>query len=231
MPLNIGAVIVCAGKGKRLGADKAAIELHGEPLFYHTYKLFKGIKEIKQIIVVLRTQNFKLAQRFIRDKRVSLVAGGSRRQDSVFAGLLKLDKSVSHVLIHDGARPFTPKSVIRNVIKDIKKYPAVICAVKPRDTLKTISGGFVKNTLDRKSIVMVQTPQAFRKELILRAYKKFNRKNTFDDAQLFEFMKKKVKIVEGSYLNMKITYPQDVVLAKAILNKVKNQNAKSKITD
>ncbi|MDD4954426.1 MAG: IspD/TarI family cytidylyltransferase [Candidatus Omnitrophica bacterium] len=172
MPLKIGAVIVCAGKGKRLGADKAAIKLCGAPLFYHTYKLFKGIKEIKQIIIVLRPQNFRLAKTLIKDKRVFLVEGGSRRQDSVFAGLLKLDKSMSHVLIHDGARPFTPRAVIQNVIKNTGKYPAVICAVKPRDTVKEAGGSFVKGTLDRNNIAMIQTPQAFRKDLIIKAYKK-----------------------------------------------------------
>jgi len=219
MAFNVGAVIVCAGKGKRLGADKAAIKLRGKPLFYHTYKLFKDIKEIKQIIIVLREKNFKLAQKLIKDKRVSFVPGGRRRQDSVFAGLSQLGKKIGSVLIHDGARPFTPKSVILNVLNNIKKYPAVICAVKSRDTLKKASGGFVKNTLDRNDIVMVQTPQAFRKDLILKAYKKFNYKNIFDDAQLFELMKKKVKIVEGSYLNVKITYPEDIVFAEAILGK------------
>lgn len=217
MSFNVGAVIVCAGKGKRLGADKAAIKLNGKPLFYHTYKLFKGIKEISQIVIVLREKNFPFAKKLIKDRKVSLVAGGSRRQDSVLAGLLSLDKNVKYVLIHDGARPFTPKTVLLDVLKNVKKYPAVICGVKPRDTIKEVSGSFVKNTLDRESLVMVQTPQAFRKDLILEAYKKFNHKNTFDDAQLFELMGKPVKTVEGSHLNFKITYPQDIMFAKSIL--------------
>ncbi|MCK9614725.1 MAG: 2-C-methyl-D-erythritol 4-phosphate cytidylyltransferase [Candidatus Omnitrophica bacterium] len=217
MPSNVGAVIVCAGKGKRLGADKAAIKLEGKPLFYHTYKLFKDIKAIKQIVIVLRKKNFTLAQKLIKDKRVSLAEGGVRRQDSVFAGLSRLDKNIGYVLIHDGARPFTPRAVIVEMLKNVKKYPAVICAVKSRDTLKGIRGNFVKNTLNRNDIAMVQTPQAFKKSLLLDAYQKFNHRNTFDDAELFEFMKKKVRIVNGSHRNIKITYPQDMVLAKALL--------------
>lgn len=217
MAFNVGVVIVCAGKGKRIGVDKAAIRLKNKPLFYHTYKLFKDIKEITQIVIVLRKNNFSLARKLIKDKRVNLVEGGVRRQDSVFAGLSRLDKNISYVLVHDGARPFTPRAVILEIIKNVKKYPAVICAVKSRDTLKSVRESFVKNTLDRNGVVMVQTPQAFKKDLILKAYKEFNHKNTFDDAQLFEFMKKKVKMVDGSYLNIKITYPHDMIFADAIL--------------
>lgn len=217
MSSNVGVVIVCAGKGNRLGVDKAAIRLENKPLFYHTYKLFKDIKAITQIVIVLQKNNFGLARKLIKDKRVHLVEGGNRRQDSVFAGLSRLDKNIGYVLIHDGARPFTPRAVILEIIKNVKKYPAVICAVKSRDTLKSVRGSFAKNTLDRNGIAMVQTPQAFKKDLILKAYKKFNHKNTFDDAQLFEFMKKKVKVVDGSYLNIKITYPHDIIFADAIL--------------
>ncbi len=219
MSSSTGIVIVCAGRGRRLGADKAAIKLQGKPLFYHTYKLFKNLKAIKQIVIVLRRKNFPLAKKFIKDKRVSLVEGGARRQDSVLAGLLQLNKGIKYVLIHDGARPFTPRETILSVIKNVKKYPAVICAVKPKDALKKTNGSFVKGTLDRNSIVMAQTPQAFRKNMVIKAYKKFNYKNSFDDAQLFEFMKTQVKVVAGSYLNMKITYPQDIALAEAILGK------------
>jgi 2-C-methyl-D-erythritol 4-phosphate cytidylyltransferase len=217
MPFNVGVVIVCAGKGRRLGLDKAALKLRGKPIFYHTYKLFKDIESVKQIILVLRKKNFPLAQRFIKDKKVSLTRGGRRRQDSVFYGLRKLDKNINYVMIHDGARPFTPKSVISEMLRNIRKYPAVICAAKPRDTLKVICNDFVKNTLDRSPIAMVQTPQAFKKRLILAAYKKFCSKTAFDDAQLLEFMGKKVKVINGSYLNIKITYPQDLIFAKAIL--------------
>jgi len=217
MAFNVGAVIVCAGQGRRLGRDKAAIRLEGKPLFYHAYKLFKDIKEIKQIVIVLRRKNFSFARTLIKDKRVSLVEGGVRRQDSVFSGLSRLDKNIGYVLIHDGARPFTPKAVIAEMLKNVKRYPAVICAVKSRDTLKKVRGNFVKNTLNRNDLVMVQTPQVFKKNLIMDAYRKFNHKDTFDDAQLFEFMKKKVKIVNGSYFNIKITYPYDMILANAII--------------
>jgi 2-C-methyl-D-erythritol 4-phosphate cytidylyltransferase len=217
MSSSVGVVIVCAGKGKRLGVDKAVIRLKNKPLFYHTYNLFKDIKEIGQIVVVLQKDNFRHARRLIRDKKVILVEGGRRRQDSVFSGLLRLDKKIKYVLIHDGARPFTPKKTILEIIKNVKRYPAVICAVQSKDTLKNVCGGLANNTLDRNNVMMVQTPQAFRRDLLLKAYKKFNHKNAFDDAQLFEFMKKKVKVVEGSHLNIKITYPQDMIFAEAII--------------
>ncbi|MFA5271670.1 MAG: 2-C-methyl-D-erythritol 4-phosphate cytidylyltransferase [Candidatus Omnitrophota bacterium] len=217
MLFNVGVVIVCAGKGKRLGQDKAVIKLKGKPLFFCAYELFENIKQIKQIVIVLRKEHFGEARRLIKDKRVMFCEGGRERKDSVLNGVLALDESINYVLIHDGARPFTPKNVILNIIKELRKFPAVVCAVKSKDTLKSISKGFATKTLDRNNIFLVQTPQGFKKDTIIKAYGKLkNRVKVFDDAGALELMKGKVKIVEGSFSNIKITYPEDILLAKAI---------------
>jgi len=217
MAFKVGAVIVCAGKGKRLkGIDKAILFLKGKPLFFHVVKLFLGLKEIKEIVLVIRKNHFSLAKRIIKNKKVKLAKGGTRRRDSVYNGLTSLSKDISHVLIHDGARPFLSKEVVKNILKELKKYPAVICGIAAKDTLKRVNKGLVKETLSRDDVYYIQTPQGFRKDDILKAYRKVKQDVT-DDAQLFERMGKKVKIVEGSSLNIKITYPEDVVLAKKFI--------------
>ena len=216
MPFNVGVVIVCAGKGKRLGVDKPTVRLRGKPLFCRAYELFKNLKEIKQIVIVLRKEHFSQAKKIIKDKRVIFCEGGRERKDSVLNGILSLDKSINYLLIHDGARPLTPKNVILSIIKELKRYPAVICGIKSKDTLKLANKDFVEKTLDRNNIFLVQTPQGFKKDIIVKAYRKLKGKKVFDDAGAVELMGKKVKIVEGSPANIKITYPEDVLMVKNI---------------
>ncbi|MCQ9204798.1 MAG: 2-C-methyl-D-erythritol 4-phosphate cytidylyltransferase [Omnitrophica bacterium] len=219
MRFNVGAVIVCAGKGIRLReTDKAILNLGIKPLFWHSVNIFNGIKEIKQIVLVLNRRNFRLANKVINKKRVLLVEGGKRRKDSVFNGLSVLKKDISHVLIHDGARPFVSKLTVLNVIKALKRQEAVICGIKSPDTLKLVGGGFVKKTLDRKNIFFAQTPQGFEKDLILSAYKKFKKINFTDEAQIIELMGRRVKVIESDSRNFKITYPGDILLAKALVS-------------
>jgi 2-C-methyl-D-erythritol 4-phosphate cytidylyltransferase len=208
--MKIGVVLVCAGIGKRFGkADKAVAKLSAKPLFLHALKKFLDIKAVSQVALVMRTKNFSVANRYARDKRIVLVEGGKERQDSVQNGLLALDKKITHVLIHDGARPFVDKATILRVINALKKGSAVICAVSAKDTIKTTRGGVVRSTLDRNQLVCVQTPQGFKKELIEKGYKKL-RKKVFDDAQVIELMGKKVKVVKGSEDNIKVTYAKDL---------------------
>ena len=218
MVFNVGVLIVCAGRGRRLGGiDKAVLKLKQKPLFYHSFRVFREIKEIKQIVIVLRRNNFNLAKKIIRDKKVLFAEGGRERKDSVFNGLSLLSKEIDYVLIHDGARPFISKRMILNILRKLKKYPAVICAIRAADTLKLTEKGYIRKTLDRQNIFLAQTPQGFRRDLITKGYKKFKNKKLTDDAQFLELMGKKVKIIDGSRNNIKITYPEDILLAKALL--------------
>lgn len=218
--MKVGVVLVCAGKGKRLGkADKTTLKLGASPPFVHALKAFKGISNIKQIVLVLRKDHFSFARRKLKTKKITLVEGGRQRKDSVYNGLCALDKAIDYVLIHDGARPFISKEVVNRILKELKKHPAVICGLRAKDTVKLVdSKNFVRKTLDRNNIFLVQTPQGFKRDLILKAYKKIKRKNLFDDAQILELIRKKVKIVEGDIFNFKITYPKDYILAKGLAN-------------
>ena len=209
--MKIGVVLVCAGVGKRFGKrDKAITKLSAKPLFLHALKTLLGIKAVSQVALVMRAKNFSVANRYARDKRIVLVQGGKQRQDSVQNGLCALDKKITHVLIHDGARPFVDKATILRVINGLKKHPAVICAVAARDTIKVIKSETVSSTLDRNQLVCVQTPQGFKKDLIVKGYKKLKKRKVFDDAQVVELMGKKVKVVCGSEDNIKVTYAKDL---------------------
>lgn len=218
MAFKVGVVIVCAGIGKRLGgADKAVLDLGGNPLFYHSYRVFRDIKQISQIVLVLRKKNFPLAKKLITDKKVLLVAGGRERNHSVYNGLCSLSEDIDYVLVHDGARPFVGVSVVGRILKELKKSNAVICALPCRDTVKTVQGNYVKNTLVREELVCVQTPQGFKRDLLLKAYNELGQKKVLDDAQAVEFMGEKVKVVSGDFGNIKITYPEDMRYAQTLM--------------
>lgn len=215
--MKLGLILVCAGKGSRLKKDKPVLKIKGKPLFYHAYAVFKKINAIKQIVIVMRLEHIKIAGRLIRDRRVWFVEGGEHRSDSVLNGLTALNENITHVLIHDGARPLVTKGTIGRVIAGLKKQSAVICALKARDTLKAVEGNMVKETIKRDRIISVQTPQGFKKTLIFKAYREFAGQDCYDDAQLVESMGEKVCVVDGDIRNIKITYPQDVEFAEMFL--------------
>jgi len=218
--MKIAAIIVCAGKSKRFKKDKLLIEIKNKPLFYYTFKAFYQIKLISQIILVLNKEKINLAKKltspFSKNRNIKIVEGGKKRKDSVYNGLISLDRNITHVLIHDGARPFVSKNLILNIIKNLKKYQAVICGIKSKDTVKIVKNGFVKKTLKRDNVYLIQTPEGFKKNLILEAYKRFKEKEVFDDAQFLEFSKKEIKVIDGDILNVKITYPVDSIFIDAI---------------
>lgn len=217
MAFKVGVIIVCAGEGKRLGRiDKAKLKLNGILLFLHTVEVFLKIKSVKQIVLVLRKKDLTLARRKINDSRVTLAEGGKQRKNSVYNGLAALAKDINYVLIHDGARPFISKRQIDAIIRELKKFPAVICGLKSPDTLKIVKKGYVQKTIDRENTFLIQTPQGFKKSLLMKAYQKFQDQNITDDAQLLEFLGKPIRVIPGEINNFKITYPQDVKLAKAI---------------
>jgi len=227
MPPVVGIVIVCAGKGKRLGRiDKASLGLNGKPLFWHALKVFCTIATVREIVLVLQKQHFAKVEKLIRstfpsglfrNKRIIVTAGGRERSDSVHNGLHALSDDVDCVLIHDGARPFVSRKLILRIIQALRSAPAVICAVTSRDTLKRVRSGFVAETLDRSDIVLVQTPQGFKKDVIFDAYRRRARsRRAFDDAQLLEHRGVRVKVIEGEIGNFKITYPEDITLAKRL---------------
>jgi len=229
--LKVVAVIVAAGRGERLkgSVSKQFIEIEGKSILLHTLEKFEQCPDVDEIVVVVP----KLSVGEVRDKvniewclkKVSaVVQGGTERYDSVQFGLKAVSANADIILIHDGVRPCVSVGLIERVIRACQQHGAVIVGVTPKDTIKEKSGNFVSKTLVRDSLIVVQTPQAFKRDLIMRAYEKASDKKTAitDDAALVEELTHPVAIIEGEYSNIKITSAEDLILAKALLKR-KNQ--------
>lgn len=224
--MNYSVVIPAAGQGKRMGAgkNKQWIELSGKPLIAHTLSVFEQDSWCREIILVANESEqhqFKeLAATYHFQKVTRVVIGGAERQHSVYEGL----KAVGHtglVLIHDGARPFVEIENIHELVMKTEETGAAVLAVPLKDTVKKAKDGIVSETVDRASLWAVQTPQAFRLPVVLEAHKLASEADYLgtDDASLVEKMGYPVSIVEGDYLNIKLTTVHDLLIADAILAK------------
>lgn len=227
---DVSAIVLAAGKGLRFGAKipKPLLKLNAKPILIYCLNTLSRCREIKEIILVVNPENLKAIIRKIKPYRIkklkAVVLGGRERQDSVINGLKSLNPKTDLVLIHDGVRPFMEAKNISSLIKEAKRYGAAILGVPVKATIKRVKvkglrvkGRFiVEKTLDRNNLWEVQTPQVFKKELILKAYKKFGNTLVTDDASLVEKLGVKVRIVMGTYSNIKITTAEDLIIAKAI---------------
>lgn len=222
---KIGVVIPAAGSGSRMGAkvNKQFLKLLEKPILYHTIKKFLAWKtnlEINIILAADEVEYFKEnVEKLFSQKKLNfnLIAGGKSRQESVYNGLINFSKDVEYVIIHDGARPLLKKETIERTYQAVKKYDAVSCGVEVKDTIKVVENSFVKETLKRDKLRAIQTPQAFKLELLKKAHKKDRYEQALDDASLVENLGKKVYIVKGDYDNFKITTPEDIRPAEIIL--------------
>lgn len=220
----ISAIILAGGKGKRMGQgiNKQYIEINGRPILYHTIKKFKECNSIDEIILVLPEDEIEYCKANVLDKYSlqvdKIVSGGKERQDSVFNGLRAIENG-EIVLIHDGARPFVSEEIINNGIEFCRKYGSSAPGVTPKDTIKIKnSEGFSVNTPSRDTLVAIQTPQIFNYNIIYECHKKVaqERKIVTDDTMVVELYGHKVFLYEGSYTNIKITTPEDLVLAEKL---------------
>jgi len=224
MKRSITAVIAAGGEGKRMGGPKQFIDLFGTPMVAVTCAAFERSPAVSEIVLVVAPDMVGEAEKMVKKqglKKVSaVVPGGSTRQESVYNGLKTA--SGDGVMIHDGARPLVQTELISRLAGELSGSDAVICAVPVSDTVKEVSGkGAVVRTLERKGIWRAQTPQCFKKELIVRAHEEA-RKGGFtstDDSSLVERIGGNVKVVMGSYENIKVTTPSDADLAKGIIKK------------
>lgn len=223
--MYVSAIVVAAGKGKRFGSkvSKPLIEIGNRPAIVYCLKALNFHPEIKEIVIVANSANQTSLKKIIKKYHIhkvkDIILGGKERRDSVLCGLKKISSRANLVLIHDGARPFIDSKMISRVIKEAKEYGAAIAGVPVKATIKEASGCMVRNTLDRNSLWEIQTPQAFRKDLIINAYSRFKACDVTDDAALVEKLGAKVKLSKGSCLNIKITTPEDLIIAEAISKK------------
>jgi 2-C-methyl-D-erythritol 4-phosphate cytidylyltransferase len=226
--MHVTAIIVAAGEGRRMGGaiSKSFLPIAGRPLVLRTLDRFFSTRKIEKVIVVVANQELRQSQELIEsDPNLShrswvLQAGGATRQESVRRGLDRLEPDCEIVAIHDGARPFVSSSLIDRCIDEAYRVGSVVIGVPVRDTIKVVSEEhWVQATPARNALWEVQTPQVFRKDIILQAHDWAGRHGieATDDSTLVEQIGERVFLLEGERTNIKITVPEDLLLAEALL--------------
>ena len=226
---KVTALIPAAGVGKRMGkaVAKQFLLLGDMPMLAHTLLAFQRATEIDEIIPILSEEDMEgclrdIIEGFHITKVRTLVVGGKERQDSVANGLQKLEKDTAVVLVHDGVRPFVTPEMIKETVDCARKGECVAVGVPVKDTVKEVNAkNIVVHTLERSRLWAIQTPQAFPVKLIKQAYAEAVRQRAFgtDDSTLVERAGNKVRVLMGSYENIKITTPEDLILAEEILKR------------
>jgi len=210
--MKVAVIIAAGGSGKRMGRPKQFLPLAGKAVVEWTIEVFRKIKVVGQIVLAVPEDDLERA----KNLGVTVVAGGEERGDSVKNGLKAVAFDTDIVMIHDGARPLITPDIIEKAISEAKEYGAAVVGVPVKDTIKRVGDDLIiKDTVDRQALWSAQTPQVFKYEIITRAYAK--KGSATDDAKLVEDLGIKVKMVMGSYENIKITTPEDLIVAEAIL--------------
>lgn len=224
----VAVIVAAAGNSSRMGSgiDKQMVKIGGKPVLWHTIRALAAVPEVKRIFVTVSPNNeaqvTDLLETALTDVPWQVLRGGAERQQSVLNALRKVDSSLDIVLVHDGARPFPERDSIDAVIAAAVYFGAATVAVPAKDTIKVADEvECVAQTLDRSVLWQIQTPQAFRRELLVGAHERAaaEGKKATDDAALIEWTGGTVKLVRGSYFNMKVTTPEDLVLAEAVASK------------
>lgn len=209
-------VIVAGGSGSRMGRPKQMLPLGAKPVLVRTVEAFLQTPEIKEIVVVTPSENrAELQKRF---PGIVFADPGKTRLLSVKNGFLKTSAASQLVAVHDGARPLVEPAHISACLQAARQYGAAVLAVPVKDTVKVCEGGFVQNTLDRAVLWAAQTPQCYRRPVLAEALEKFGQEEgATDESQLVEKLGIKVRVVPSSYKNNKITTPEDLIFAEALL--------------
>lgn len=210
------AVIVAGGSGKRMGRPKQMLPLAGKPILVHTIEAFKQTAGVREIIVVTPPENRPELNRYFSD--LIYTDPGTTRLESVRRGFLKVSAQAKTVAVHDGARPLVSPQAAAACLACAQEYGAAVLAVPVKDTVKICKDGVVEKTLDRSVLWAAQTPQCYRREILAEALEKFGaEKEATDESQLVEKLGIKVRVVPSDYKNNKITTPEDLVFAEALL--------------
>jgi len=226
---QIVAIITAGGSGKRMKSStkKQFATLDKIPVLHYSIRTFLSIKQICKLCVVLPVENF-LEEKTILNKtfpQIIVVMGGEKRQNSIFNALLEIN-SADFVLVHDGVRPFVSKKTILAILEDLPSKKAIIPIIKQTSSLKLIDNQKITGSLDRKKVVCASTPQAFEFALLMNLYQRASKSNIHftDDAGLLEYYSQRVYFVEDNPINIKITTPFDMLLAKFILKNLKQRS-------
>ena len=217
----MAAIIVAAGASSRaVGLDKMFVPLMGRPLISYSVEVFNDCPLVGEIVLVMARSNLDRGRRLVEEagwRKVSEIClGGDRRQDSVRRGM-ELVRHATLTVVHDGARPCVDANIITRGMDEVRQTGAATAAVPVKDTIKSVGpGNMVRETLDRDRLWAVQTPQVFRTDILHEAHKRVSDDVT-DDASMIELMGGDVRIFTGSYENIKVTTPEDIQIAEAVL--------------
>ena len=218
---RLGVVVVAAGRSTRMGGtDKTFAEVHGIPLVVHTLRRLAGSDAVESIALVVADDAVARAEAMVAEHRIGKVtavcAGGARRQDSVYAGLLALG-DCRWVAVHDGARPCITGDVLDRALSSARLWPAAVAAVPVKDTIKVVGNDdVITGTPERSTLWAAQTPQVFDYRLLVQAHRSATGEYT-DDAAMVEALGHSVRIFEGSYENLKVTTLEDLAFVSHLL--------------
>ena len=224
--MKVGAIIAAAGFGRRMKSDrpKQLLALNGTPIIIHTIRKFDLSPVVDYVIVTATRESVEEVRELVRSagfkKSITVVEGGERRQDSVLAGLQHLQRGTDVVAVHDGVRPFVSAEDIENVVRQAERTGAAILGVPIVDTVKHVEKDFIQSTLTREHLVLAQTPQVFRIDVLKEAFDRSQKDEYYgtDESSLVERLGHPVAVVRGSERNIKITRPTDLTLARAFLD-------------
>jgi 2-C-methyl-D-erythritol 4-phosphate cytidylyltransferase len=223
--MNSG-IIVAAGLGERMGpdVDKAFLSLGSKPVLIYSLLAFEKCADVDEVILVVRKERVESArcaiQMFGCTKVRKIVAGGTQRQLSVLIGMAEVSEESDLVAVHDGARPCITPALISDTIRSARQFGSGVAAVKITDTVKEVAKGvIISRTIDRTKLWRVQTPQAFKRDLLEKALAVVRKKKLIvtDEASAVELISHAVRLVPSSSSNIKITSPDDLVLAAALM--------------
>lgn len=226
--MQVAALIAASGQGQRMGGEikKQYLMLEGIPILARSLDIFIRHRAVSQILVIVPPGDTVFAHDTIKPfcslEKIIFVEGGKRRQDSIFQGLQAVSLGVEMVCIHDGVRPFLKSDLFETLLEAASRWGAAVPVVPVTDTLKEISiSGTISRTISRETVRRAQTPQVFRRDLIIEAYRKAQilGVEATDDAYLLELLGEKICAVAGSPANIKITHPLDLLFAETLIKR------------
>ena len=230
----VSVIFPAAGQGKRMqaGINKVLLTLGSEPILTRILRTFSAVEEVGELIVVVAADEVAAVERQLQKvaglKPFQVVAGGSERQYSIYNGLQHVAKQADVVLVHDAARPLVTVKTIQAVIDSARAKGGAIAAVPAKNTIKVVdTDGLVESTPPRSTLWEVQTPQGFRKDILLKANEQALQDNFLgtDDASLVERIGVPVAVVKSDYRNIKVTTPEDLLIAEAFLQCTADEEA------
>lgn len=233
--IRVSALVPSAGRGIRFGGDKIFSILCGKPVLIHTLETLSNSDKIKEIIVITKEESIRQVSELIslfNIKKVSaILQGGKQRQDSVFNGLRYIQSNPDYVLIHDGVRPLVSNVIISNAVNSLTEanYDGVVVGLPMRDTIKRVITGeytTVRETPNREEFWSVQTPQVFHYKTLLAFYERAYEEGFYstDDSAIIERYGGKVRLILGESRNIKITSPEDMIIAERYILGIKQDD-------